>query len=296
MSCSRLGELAGRAAGAWRSCWSRNCDSVIARAYIPCAWRVRAPRQSVRQPGDVLVLTVAGRPSPVAERRERARHERRRSSRTMRCACRRPRACSSRKRELVLERLPDRLARRSGGRPHSSRLKQAERLLAGLVEELLVGVAALALVGRGGAQLARRSSRLRSAGNARVVVAACSGTRWRGGSRTRRAWEAVEQLGRQASRRRAAPRRAMPYCLARSARAALSSASKSILTWAIEPSGQRHAAVAGAGLDRDLADPGGPGRPLRRAPSRYDLHERVQLLRASSSCRPPRRSRRPPTR
>src|SRR5215470_8415484 len=127
------------ASGCMRSCWRMNWLRVMARPGILCLL--------VRETAHVL--GPARRAHRRAERGERAGHER--------CVLlgQRPRALdgelAEQERELVLERLADRLADRGRHSPHLA-LEETERLLAGLVEELLVGVARLALVGGRGAE------------------------------------------------------------------------------------------------------------------------------------------------
>src|SRR5262245_53727394 len=141
MSCSRS-VSSPVAPGCWRSCWSRNWESEIATLGMArCGPLVGEPR-------NVLVLPVAVR-HRVGER-ERSRYEGHQlADHGLRAA---DRELGEQEGELLLERAGDRVADLGGEAPQLA-LEHAERLLAGLVEKLLVGVAALPLVGGRGAQL-----------------------------------------------------------------------------------------------------------------------------------------------
>ena len=113
-------------------------------------------------------------------------------------------------------------------------LERADRLLAGRVDELLVGLAVLALVGG-----VRRSTTPRSRDGARPGTPgarrARSGSPSRGGSRPSRPPGSGGTARRAASTRRAGPRPARPYSRATSP--SRRSTSKSSLTSATPPSG-----------------------------------------------------------
>src|SRR5262249_37994764 len=130
MSCSRS-VSSPVAPGCWRSCWSRNWESEIATVGMACGALVGEPR-------DVFVLPVAVR-HRVGER-ERPRHERRELADHGLGAA--DRELGEQEGELLLQRAADRLADLGRQAPQLA-LVHAQRLLAGLVEELLVGVGAL---------------------------------------------------------------------------------------------------------------------------------------------------------
>src|SRR5262245_4372285 len=115
-----------------------NCESVSARSAMASIL--------VRESGDVL---VGARRHRGAEARERVRD--RRGVLLGHGASAGGAQPLDQEAELVLERLADLAAYRGGHRPQFA-LERPQRLLAGLVEELLVGIARLALVGGAGAQ------------------------------------------------------------------------------------------------------------------------------------------------
>src|SRR4030095_4438572 len=222
------------ASGCRRSCWRMNWDSVR-----------EDTARLVRETGDVL-----GRAAGVdglAKDGEGAGDERR----VLIGQLTRARGVQllDQKFEFILQRLADLAADVRRQAPQLA-LARAERLLAGLVEELLVGVARLALARLGHAQLLVDLALERRGEGAAVedhvlelggeVDLARAGP-----------GEAVKQLRRQ---RRGAVLNgaAKPVFLARDLRAGLERLEVD-LDLGDRAIGQRHAAVAGAGLDRDLA-------------------------------------------
>ena len=167
-------------------------------------------------------------------------------------------------------------------------LERPDRLLAGRVDELLVGLAVLALVGRvrvaPGLDLA-----VERLGEGRVLVERVlePGREVDLGGLDRR--EAVEQLVGQ--RRRAVLDGARQPVVTTGHLAELAEDLEVELDLGDATVRERHAAVAGAGLDADLAD--ARSRRAPAPPARVDSRRGTPAAprRSSSACRP-RRSRR----
>ena len=248
---------AGRCADCWA--WPRTLD--FAGAVVledRCAGRHRGLRLSAaqrRRAADAAgpATRRSGRPGRVC----RAIPARRRGGRTSCAGWRRSRSSAL------------------GGQRPQLPLERAERLLASLVQELLVGLVGLALVGAVGDAPAHHLGRGASSGRPPLVVqdvleaggqVDLGGRRWSGSGGTPRPAGCCAPCC-------TAPAR--PYSSRATVEGGAACRSR-CLTSATLPSGSDDAAVAGAGLDADLADR--PGVPVPCSSAVVAVQVGAQLL------------------